>query len=63
MKAKKAVIITLTADFGLRDGFPGVMKGVIPGINPEARIIDLSHEAALRLTPGDKVLLHPRNKK
>ena len=37
-------IITLTTDFGTRDGNVGVMKGVIYGIQPQARIIDLSHE-------------------
>ncbi|MDA8169240.1 MAG: SAM-dependent chlorinase/fluorinase [Nitrospiraceae bacterium] len=38
------MLITLTTDFGLRDGYPGVMKGVMAGINPEAVFIDLSHE-------------------
>lgn len=37
-------IITLTSDFGLADPFVGVMKGVILGIAPQARIVDLSHE-------------------
>ena len=37
-------IITLTSDFGYRDYFVGSMKGVILGINPEARIVDISHE-------------------
>ncbi len=36
-------IITLMTDFGMRDGFVGVMKGVIWGIAPEARIADLTH--------------------
>jgi len=36
-------IITLTTDFGLKDGNVGVMKGVILGIAPQARIVDLSH--------------------
>jgi hypothetical protein len=36
-------IITLTTDFGLRDGNVGVMKGVIWGLAPEVRIADLSH--------------------
>ncbi len=38
--------VTLTTDFGSRDGFVGVMKGVILGIAPDARIVDLSHEVA-----------------
>ena len=37
-------IITLTTDFGLADHYAGVMKGVILGICPRARIVDLSHE-------------------
>ena len=37
------MLITLTTDFGYADPFVGIMKGVICGINPEARIVDLSH--------------------
>lgn len=37
-------IITLTTDFGLKDGNVGVMKGVILGINPEVRLVDISHQ-------------------
>jgi S-adenosylmethionine hydrolase len=36
--------IVLTTDFGLADAFVGVMKGVILNINPQAVIIDLTHE-------------------
>lgn len=36
-------IITLTTDFGIKDPFVGIMKGVILGINPKAKIIDISH--------------------
>ena len=36
-------IITLTTDFGLKDGNVGVMKGVIWGICPGADIADISH--------------------
>ncbi|MCD6297503.1 MAG: SAM-dependent chlorinase/fluorinase [Deltaproteobacteria bacterium] len=35
--------ITLTTDFGLSDPYVGIMKGVILSINPEARVIDISH--------------------
>ncbi|MBI2229894.1 MAG: SAM-dependent chlorinase/fluorinase [Deltaproteobacteria bacterium] len=38
------MLITLTTDFGYRDPFVGIMKGVIAGINPNARVIDLSHD-------------------
>jgi S-adenosylmethionine hydrolase len=43
--------ITLTTDFGLQDWFVGAMKGVIAGIAPEARVIDLAHE----IPPGSIV--------
>ena len=36
--------IVLTTDFGLSDAFVGVMKGVILNINPQAAIIDLTHD-------------------
>ena len=39
-------LITLTTDFGTRDWFVGTMKGVILGIQPRARIVDLTHEIA-----------------
>jgi S-adenosyl-L-methionine hydrolase (adenosine-forming) len=34
-------LVTLTTDFGGSDHFVGVMRGVILGVNPEARIVDL----------------------
>jgi S-adenosylmethionine hydrolase len=37
-------IITLTTDFGTRDSYVAAMKGVIVSINPEANIIDITHE-------------------
>jgi S-adenosylmethionine hydrolase len=37
------MLITLTTDFGYRDPFVGIMKGVIAGINPRAQVIDLTH--------------------
>lgn len=36
-------IVTLMTDFGLKDGNVGVMKGVILGIAPQARLVDVSH--------------------
>jgi S-adenosylmethionine hydrolase len=38
--------ITLTTDFGTSDHFVGAMKGVILGISPRARIVDITHEIA-----------------
>lgn len=37
-------IITLTTDFGHQGPFVGVMKGVILGRLPDARIVDLNHD-------------------
>lgn len=37
-------LITLLTDFGSKDHYAGVMKGVILGINPDARIVDITHE-------------------
>jgi S-adenosylmethionine hydrolase len=36
-------IVTLTTDFGLADSYVGILKGVILGICPGARLVDLSH--------------------
>jgi len=36
-------VITLLTDFGIRDGYPGVMKGVIWKIAPGIQIADISH--------------------
>jgi S-adenosylmethionine hydrolase len=37
-------ILTLTTDFGTKDGFVGTLKGVIWSICPYAQIADISHE-------------------
>jgi len=37
-------IITLTTDFGTRDWFVGSMKGVILGVNPQAAVVDITHD-------------------
>lgn len=39
-------IITLTTDFGLKNGFVGTLKGVIWSICPAAQIADISHDIA-----------------
>jgi S-adenosylmethionine hydrolase len=44
--AVRVPIIALMTDFGLRDGFVGIMKGVIAGIVPQAQLIDISHDIA-----------------
>ncbi|MCX7707763.1 MAG: SAM-dependent chlorinase/fluorinase [Anaerolineae bacterium] len=42
-------IITLTTDFGLSDGYVGIMKGVILGIAADVQLVDISHD----ITPQD----------
>ena len=37
-------IITLTTDFGASDWYVGAMKGVVLGISPDVRLVDISHE-------------------
>lgn len=36
-------VITLLTDFGLEDGYVAAMKGVIAGVAPEARVVDVTH--------------------
>jgi S-adenosyl-L-methionine hydrolase (adenosine-forming) len=36
-------IITLTTDYGATDHLVGAMKGVILNINPDAKVVDVSH--------------------
>ncbi len=38
-----APVIALLTDFGLQDTYVGVMKGVILGIAPDVRVVDLTH--------------------
>ncbi len=39
-----STIITLTTDFGTKDSFTASMKGVVLKINPDAKIVDITHE-------------------
>lgn len=45
---KPSGIITITTDFGERDPYVAMMKGVILTINPGSRIVDITH----RVPPG-----------
>ncbi len=40
------MLITLTTDFGPSSAYVGAMKGVILAINPEVRMVDISHAVA-----------------
>ena len=39
-------IVALLTDFGLKDPYVGLMKGVLLTVQPDARIVDLSHDIA-----------------
>jgi S-adenosylmethionine hydrolase len=41
---KPSGVVALLTDFGLKDPYVGVMKGVILSVNPGAKLIDLSHD-------------------
>lgn len=43
MSARSGVV-TLLTDFGHKDPYVGIMKGVILGLAPEVRIVDLTHD-------------------
>ena len=50
-------IITLTTDFGHRDPFVGIMKGVIAAIDPAAPVVDLTHGVAPQDVTGGALAL------
>lgn len=50
-------VITLTTDFGTRDGYVAAMKGVILGIAPGVHLVDISHEVAPQDIPEAAFLL------
>lgn len=37
-------IVTLTTDFGTRDPYAGIMKGMVLAANPRAALVDITHE-------------------
>jgi S-adenosyl-L-methionine hydrolase (adenosine-forming) len=44
VQAFRPPVISLLTDFGTRDAFVGIMKGVILSINPAVALVDLSHD-------------------
>jgi S-adenosylmethionine hydrolase len=42
-RLERPTVLTLTTDFGLKDGYVGTMKGVIHTLLPDAKIVDISH--------------------
>ena len=49
--------ITLVTDFGLQDGYAGILKGVIWNIFPGVQIADLSHDIAPQDILGGSLVL------
>jgi len=53
------MLITLTTDFGYRDPFVGIMKGVIAAIHPQAQVVDLTHGVpSQNIMAGALILQH-----
>ncbi len=50
-KASEPPLITLTTDFGLRDGYVAAVKGVILSLCRDARIVDVTHEVSPQAIP------------
>lgn len=51
-------LVALLTDFGAYDGYVGVMKGVMLGIAPDARLVDLTHEIAPQDVRAGAWVLH-----
>ncbi len=45
-RLERPPVITMTTDFGHRDGYVGAMQGVIYTFLPDARIVDISHDVS-----------------
>jgi hypothetical protein len=54
---ERSGIITLLSDFGTRDAYVGVMKGVALGVCPTARLVDLTHAVPPQAVPLGALLL------
>lgn len=54
---ERSRVISLLTDFGTTDVYAGVMHGVIAGIAPAARVVDLTHEVAPQDVAGAAFLL------
>jgi len=52
------VFISLLTDFGLLDGYPGIMKGVIYSISPSVRIADVTHLISPQNVREGAIALH-----
>jgi len=50
-------ILTLITDFGERDEYAGVMKGVILGLNPSCQVVDVTHQIFPQDITGASLIL------
>ncbi|MBM4442669.1 MAG: SAM-dependent chlorinase/fluorinase [Candidatus Rokubacteria bacterium] len=50
-------VVTLTTDFGLRDPYVAEMKGVMLGLAPELRFVDITHDIASHDVVGGALAL------
>jgi len=54
---KPTGIVALLTDYGLQDPYAGVMKGALLSANPEARIVDITHDIPPQdIREGSRVL-------
>ncbi|MEA2626300.1 MAG: hypothetical protein QOD06_2345 [Candidatus Binatota bacterium] len=56
-RAEADPVVSLLTDFGERDGFVGVIRAVILGICPRARLVDLTHEVRPQDVVGGALVL------
>src|SRR5262245_4042872 len=54
-----APLVALLTDFGTRDSYVGVMKGVMLGIAPHVRLVDITHEIAPQDVVGAAWVVDP----
>ncbi len=50
-------VVTLTTDFGLRDPYVAEMKGVMLGLVPDLRLVDITHDVASHDVVGAALVL------
>lgn len=42
--AKASGVVALLTDYGTQDAYAGILKGALLSVNPDARIVDLTHD-------------------
>ena len=55
---KRSGIITLLTDFGVTDPYVAMMRGVILSINPDARLVDISHRIRAGSILQASIMMH-----